>query len=196
MARTYAFALPFLVDQPIWRRIREIETDDPQGFARDKTCLSEQSRPLRARQCARRSRRRYFRAPKDLVRHPVPDSNKSSLQKQDGLDRRPCVTIEERVHKRAIEFVGRDVGPSGTPPGRLGPAMMKSHSPKQTRIAQNKGLPRLLQDEVVVFLRAEPGWLRAQFAAHPEVDPNPIPAREFEEHLLATSKGTQETAAR
>ena len=73
--------------------------------------------------------------------------------------------------------------------------MMKSHSSKQTRIAQSKGLPRLLQDEMIVLLRAKSGWLRPQFAAHPEMDPNPIPAGKFEEHLLATSKGTQETLA-
>jgi hypothetical protein len=63
--------------------------------------------------------------------------------------------------------------------------MMKSNSSKQTRIPQNKRLPGLLQDKVIVFLRAEPGWLRAQFATHAEMDPNPISAGEFEEHLLA-----------
>jgi len=95
------------------------------------------------------------------------------------------MAIEERVHERAIEFVGGDIGPSGSPPGRLGSAMMKSHSSKQTRIAQNEGLSRLLQDKMIVFLRAKTGRLRAQFAAHAEMDPNPISAGELEEHLLA-----------
>ena len=73
--------------------------------------------------------------------------------------------------------------------------MMKSHSSKETRIAENKSLLRLLQDEVIVFLRAESGWLRPQFAAHPEMDPNPIPGGKFEQHLLPSRKGTQEPAA-
>ena len=58
--------------------------------------------------------------------------------------------------------------------------MMKSHSSKKTRIAENKSLLRLLQDEVIVFLRAESGSLGPQFAAHPEMDPNPIPGGKFQ----------------
>jgi hypothetical protein len=73
---------------------------------------------------------------------------------------------------------------------------MKSHSSEQTRIAQNKGLPLLLQDKVIVFLRAEPCWFRAQFAAHAEVDSNPVSSGKLEQHLLPSSKGTQETPAR
>ncbi len=72
--------------------------------------------------------------------------------------------------------------------------MMKSHSAKETGIAENKSLLQLLQDEVIVFLWAESGWLRPQFSAHPEMDPNPIPGGEFEQHLLPSRKGTQETA--
>ena len=45
--------------------------------------------------------------------------------------------------------------------------MMKSHSSKEARIAQNKSLLRLVQDEVIVLSRAESGWLRPQFTAHP-----------------------------
>jgi hypothetical protein len=183
------------MDQPIRRRIGKIGTDDPQGFSCDKPGLPEQSRSLRRRQCTRWNGGRNLSAPKNLVRHPVPDSNKPTLQQQDRLDRRPRVTSEERVHKRAIKFVGGDVGSSRSPPGRLGPALMKSHSSKQPRIAQSKGLPSLLQDKVIVFLLAKPGWFRPQFSAHPEMDPKPIPAGKFEEHLLATSKGTQETLA-
>jgi hypothetical protein len=117
------------------------------------------------------------------------------LQQQDSFDWRPRVTIEERVQKPAIELVGGDVGSSRSPPFRLGSALMKSHSSKETRIAENKSLLRLLQDEVIVFLRAESGWLRAQFAAHPEMDPNPISGGKCEKHLLASRKGTQETVA-
>jgi len=193
MARTNAFTLPLLMDQPISWRIREIGTDDPQGFARDKPCLPEQSCAACSRQSSCRRGGRDPCAPKNFVRHPVPDSNETALQEQDRLDRRPRMTIEESVHKRAIELVRGEVGPSLAPPGRLGPALMKSHASEQTRIAQNKGLPRLLQDKVIVFLWTEPCWLRAQFTAHAEVDPNPVSPGKREQHLLAPSTGTQET---
>ena len=196
MLRAHPVALPLLMDQPISRRVGEIGADDPQRFARDKPGLSEQSRTLRCGQRARRSRGHDFRAPKNFVRHPVSDSSEPILEQQNGLDRRPRVPIEERVQKLAIKLVGRDVGSSRPPPGRLGPAVMKSHSSKKTRIAEDEGLLRLLQDEVIVFLRAKSGRLRPQFAAHPEMDPNPIPGGKFEQHLFPTRRGTQETAAR
>jgi len=85
------------MDQPIWRQIREIRPDDAERFARDKPRLSEQSRPLRSGQCAGRNRRRNLRAPKNFVCHPVSDSKEAALEQQDSLDRRTCVTIEERV---------------------------------------------------------------------------------------------------
>ena len=72
--------------------------------------------------------------------------------------------------------------------------MMKSHSSKESGIAENKSLLRLLQDEVIVLLGTEPGWLRPQFPAHPEMDSNPIPGGKFEEHLLPSCKRTQEPA--
>lgn len=72
---------------------------------------------------------------------------------------------------------------------------MKSHSPKEPRIAENQRLPPLLQDEMIMFLWLESGRLRPQFAAHPQMDPNPIPGREFEQHLFPSGRGTQEAAA-
>lgn len=195
MTRTDAFALPLLMDEPIGWGFGEIGTDDAERFARDKARLSEQPCALGSRQNACRSRRRDLRAPKDFVRHPVPDSSETALQQQDRLDRRPGVAIEERIHEPAIELLGRDVGSSCAPPIRLGFALMKPHSPKETRIAQDQRLLPLLQDEMIVFLWAEPRWLGAQFAGHPEMDPNPIPTGKLEQHLLPSRKGTQETTA-
>ena len=73
---------------------------------------------------------------------------------------------------------------------------MKSHSSKETRVAQNKNLLPLFQDEMIVFLRAEPGWLGPQFAAHAEVNSNPVSAGKFEKHLLASGVRTQKPASR
>lgn len=73
--------------------------------------------------------------------------------------------------------------------------MMKSHSAKETGIAENKSLLQLLQDEVIVFLWAESGWLRPQFPAHSEMDSDPISGRKLEQRLLPSRKRTQEMAA-
>ena len=72
---------------------------------------------------------------------------------------------------------------------------MISHTSKEPRIGKNQRLLPLLQDEVIVFLRLESGPLRPQFAAHPQMKPNPFPCGEFEEHLLPSGRGTQKTAA-
>lgn len=72
---------------------------------------------------------------------------------------------------------------------------MKSHAAKETRVPENKRLLRLLQNKMIVFLGAEAGWFRPQFAAHSEMDPNPISAGKFEKHLFPARKGTQESAA-
>ena len=105
------------------------------------------------------------------------------------------MTIEEHVQKLLIESAGGDIGSARPPPLRLGPAMMKSHSPKETRIAENKGLPLLLQDEVIVLLGTKSGWLRPQLSRHPQVDSDPVPAGKFEKHLLAPRARAQEAAS-
>ena len=72
---------------------------------------------------------------------------------------------------------------------------MKSHSAKETGIAENKGLPLLLQDEVIVFLGTKSGWLRPQLSRHSQVNSDPVPAGEFEKHLLAPRGRAQEPAS-
>jgi hypothetical protein len=103
--------------------------------------------------------------------------------------------MEERVEKFAIELIGTNIGSSRSPPIRLGAALVKSHSSKEPGIAENKCLPRLLQDEVVVFFRADSGWLDPQFATHPEMDSDPIASGEFKQHLLSSREGAQEPAS-
>jgi hypothetical protein len=111
------------------------------------------------------------------------------------LDRRPRVAIEERVEKLAIELIGTNIGSSRSPPIRLGTALVKSHASKEPGIAENQCLPRLLQDEVIVFFRAESSWLGPQFATHPEMDSDPIAGGKSKQHLLSSGEGTQEPAS-
>ena len=104
------------------------------------------------------------------------------------------MTSEERVQKILIESAGGDFGSARPPPIRLGAAMMKSHSPKETGIAENKGLPLLLQDKVIMFLGTKSGRLRPQLSRHSQVDADPVPAGEFEKHLFAPRARAQEPA--
>jgi hypothetical protein len=73
--------------------------------------------------------------------------------------------------------------------------MMKSDSSKETRVPEDKSLLRLLQDKMIMSLGMEAGSFRAQFAAHPEMNSDPIPAGKFEEDLLAASARAQEPAS-
>ncbi|MEY2560127.1 MAG: hypothetical protein QOG51_542 [Verrucomicrobiota bacterium] len=73
--------------------------------------------------------------------------------------------------------------------------MVKSNPAKQASIAKNEGPTRLLQHEVIVFFRSEAGWFGSQLAGHAEMNPDPIPAGEFEKHLLSPRVRTQEAPA-
>jgi hypothetical protein len=150
---------------------------------------------LRRGQGTGQNRRSNLSAPQNFIRHPIADARESILHQNHSLDRRPPVTIEERIHKRSIEFSGRDLGSSGSPPFWLALSMMKPHSSKETRIPENECPPRLAQDEMVMVLRAKIRRLRPQFSGHAEVDPNPISARKFEEHSFAARVRAQKPAA-
>lgn len=189
MARANTVTLPLLVDEPISRRIGKRGPNDTERFACDKARLSQQPRASRRGQGAGRNQRRDPGSPQDFIRHPIADARESILHENNSLDRRPCVTIEERIYKRSIEFVGRNSRSSRSPPFRFARAIVKTHSPKETRIPENEGQPFLLQDEMVMFLRTEAGWLRSQFACHAEMDPNPISTSKFEKHSLASRGG-------
>ena len=63
---------------------------------------------------------------------------------------------------------------------------MKTDPSKLPRIAKNQRALLLLQDEMIVFPSAKSGGLDPQLAAHAEVNPEPVIAREDEEHLFPT----------
>lgn len=194
MARANSFTFPLLMDQPIRRRIGKSGPNDAERFAGDKERLSQQPRALRRGQGAGQKRRRDPGAPQDFIRHPISDARESFLHENNSLDRRPPVTIEERIHERSIECAGRNLGASGSPPFRFSLAVMKTHASKKTRVPENKGLPRLSQDEVIMFLRTKSRRLGSQFPGHAEMDPNPIAAGKFEKHSLAARVRAQQPA--
>jgi len=77
---------------------------------------------------------------------------------------------------------------AGLPPSRRILAVMETDTPELPRVAEDERALFLLQDEMVMFAGAEAGRLDPQFAAHPEVDSQPV-ITETKEHLLAPRDG-------
>ena len=78
---------------------------------------------------------------------------------------------------------------AGLPPSRRILAVMETDAPELPRVAENERARFLLQDEMVMFAGAKAGQLDPQFAAHPEVNPQPVITGETKEHLLAPGNG-------
>lgn len=72
---------------------------------------------------------------------------------------------------------------------------MEPDTPEEARVAENEGALRLMQDEVIVFVRLKPARLQSELSGHAEMDADPIIPGEFEEHLLSPRRGTHKTAA-
>ena len=118
MTRADAIAFPFLMDQPIARRIGEFGADDAERFTGDEARFVEQTDSLRCGELAGWRQWSDPRAPKNFVCHPVADAGETTLQEQHGFYRRPGMATEERVEEFLIERFGRDIRTAGAPPGR------------------------------------------------------------------------------
>ena len=62
---------------------------------------------------------------------------------------------------------------------------MKTHAPELSRIAKDQGAILLLQDKVIVFLRAEIRRFRSHGSTHAEMKAENSVTRKSEEHLFA-----------
>lgn len=99
------------------------------------------------------------------------------------------------LEELAIELGRSDVRAAGAPPRRLGLSVMKSNAPEEPRIAENESTLRLVQDKMVMVFRAKTGRFDAQLSGHPEMDSDPITAREFEQHLFSPGERAEVTAS-
>ncbi len=117
------------------------------------------------------------------------------MQEEHGFDGRAGVTAENVGEVAGAEFCGADRGRQRGPPGGFIFSMMKTHSPKEPRIAEDERLFRLRQDQVIVLLGTESARLRAQGSAHPEMQTEPVVTGKFEEHLLAARGRAEEAGA-
>jgi hypothetical protein len=63
--------------------------------------------------------------------------------------------------------------------------MVKTDTAKLARVAEDESARSLLQHKMVIFSRLESFGLDPQFAAHPEVNPEPVIVGEFKKHLFA-----------
>jgi len=185
MARADAIAFPFLMNQPITRRIAEFRTDDPKRLGRDKARFAEKPSAFRGRQAAGKPQWSDLRAPKNFVCHPVADPRETLLQKKNCFCWCPRVVSQECVKKFPIERCRCNVGCAGAPPIRRKFAVMKSDATEKPRVAENERAFRLVENEMVVFLGSEPGQFDAQFSSHAEVNADPVAAGKFEKHLFS-----------
>lgn len=63
--------------------------------------------------------------------------------------------------------------------------MMKPDATELPRISEDKRAFGLIKHEMVMFVRLKIPGLRANLAGHAEMNPEPVMAREFEEHPFA-----------
>jgi len=64
--------------------------------------------------------------------------------------------------------------------------MMKPDATELPRISEDKRAFGLIKHEVVMFVRVKIPGFDANPPGHAEMNPNPVMAREFEEHPFAT----------
>ena len=180
------------MNQPRSWWIGEICADDAQRFTCDEAGLAEQTGSLITSEISREAGGRNFGAPQDFICHPVPDTREPALEEEHGFDRCTPVTIEETIEERPRECAGANFREISRPPFGMQFAVMESHAAEKPRIAEDKRAFRLPQNQMVVFAGAEIRRLDPHRAAHSEVQPQPIRARELEEHLLpARSRAEQ-----
>jgi hypothetical protein len=122
--------------------------------------------------------------PQNFVRHPVADSRKPTLQKQNGLDRRFAMSIQELIDKLLIELRRGDLRRPPFPPIRSFSAMMKPDATELPRISEDKRAFGLIKHEVVMFVRLKIPGFDANPPGHAEMNPEPVMVRKCEEHRL------------
>src|SRR5204862_6809580 len=72
-----------------------------------------------------------------------------------------------------------------TPPVRIDHALMKTDSPKLTRIAEDECAPAQEQHEMIVWAGDKTWPLDSQLAGHAQMHAQPPLARKSEQHLFA-----------
>ena len=102
------------------------------------------------------------------------------------------MAMKKSLQKRVIEFIRHNFGDAVVPPGRCCFAMMKLHAAKLARIGEDEGAVTLIQNEMIMLLRAKIGARGLHLTAHAEMQAEPILVRESEKHPLAASFGSQQ----
>src|SRR5688572_18702987 len=70
---------------------------------------------------------------------------------------------------------------------------MKADASEEARVAKNESAFCLMQNQVVMFFGTEAGRLDAQFPGHAKMNPKPIPAGKFKEHLFSPGERPEKT---
>ena len=135
-------------------------------------------------------------APKNFVRHPVSDTGKSALEKEDRLDRRAAVSPDELSHFCFGELAGMNFWRARFPPTWRVRAVMEADPAELPRVAENKRPLLLSQDEVIVLVGSKISRFHPELAAHSKMNPEPVIAGKHKEHLLPACAGAEQPLAR
>jgi hypothetical protein len=134
-------------------------------------------------------------APKNLVRHPIPDPWKLRLIEQEGFQWAGPVARQKSSQPLRREPWGKNVRGHGLPPLRRFIAQIKANPAKHPRIAKDQTAFLLSQHQVIVAVRGEVSGRHPQFSSHTKMDAQPTGPGTLERQLFATSMGGVEATA-
>ena len=186
-----AVPFPFLMDQPVARRIGEILAERFERSSDDEFGRTENHGAFAPVQFSCPLRRQNFCPPENFVGHPIPDSGETALNEQDGFDRRFSMSIQKLADNFPVELAGNDFGSAALPPIGFVRPTMKPDPAKLPGIGENKRAFALKQDEMIVFGGSIIRGLDPDLSGHPEMNSKPHSAGEFKEHPFAPRVRTE-----
>ena len=82
------------------------------------------------------------------------------------------------------------------PPGRCIRPVVKTDPAKLPRVAEDERARFLPQDEVIVLFSTKISCFRPEFAAHSQMNSEPVVPRKHKQYLLSTRAGTEQSFVR
>ena len=99
-----AVPFPFLVNEPVSRRVGEIFSESFERAAHNPFCGTKNHYAFARGESSDPFRRQDLAPPENFVGHPVSNPGKTILHEQGGFDRRLPMPIQEMIEKFLIEF--------------------------------------------------------------------------------------------
>src|ERR1043166_351954 len=183
--RAMAAFFPAMLKKPRLGWIGKIRRDDGHRRAADKFNFAPKYFCAGAADQARGLSGKNFRAPKNFVRHPVSDSGKIPLQKQNRLEGRAPRSRQNGLQSLERKLLGEQIRGKYLPPVRRLRPLIKSNATKLPGIGKDERACFLKEHQVIVPRRLKICRLDAQFAGHAQMQAEPAAAGKLEQELFA-----------